>query len=81
MDDTLKRLEQLSNETGLSEDEVIAKAVQSGIRQLWRERTLAAYLNGDLSREEAIDQVGIDWVELADRQRDAMQEDLAWALK
>ena len=81
MDDTLKRLAQLSHETGLSEDEVIAKAVQSGIRQLWRERTLAAYLNGDLSREEAIDQVGIDWVELADRERDAMQEDLAWALK
>lgn len=81
MDDTLKRLAQLSHETGLSEDEVIAKAVQSGIRQLWRERTLAAYLKGDLSREEAIDQVGIDWVELADRQRDAMQEDLAWALK
>lgn len=81
MDDTLKRLEQLSHETGLSEDEVIAKAVQSGIRQLWRERTLAAYLKGDLPREEAIDQVGIDWVEMAERQRDAMQEDLAWALQ
>lgn len=81
MDDTLKRLEQLSHETGLSEDEVIARAVQAGIRQLWRERTLAAYLKGDMSREEAIDQVGIDWVELADRQRDAMKEDLAWALK
>lgn len=81
MKDTLKHLEQLSAETGLSEDEVIAKAVQSGIRQLWREHTLAAYLKGSLSREEAIEQVGIDWVELAERQRDAMEEDLAWALK
>lgn len=81
MKGTLKRLEQLSAETGLSEDEVIAKAVQSGIHQLWREHTLAAYLKGNLSREEAIEQVGIDWVELAERQRDAMEEDLAWALK
>jgi len=81
MKDTLKRLEQLSAETGLSEDEVIAKAVQSGIRQLWREHTLAAYLKGRLSREEAIDQVGIDWVELAERQRRAMEEDMAWALE
>ena len=81
MKDTLKRLAQLSAETGLSDDQVIAKALQSGIRQLWRERTLAAYLNDEISREEAVDQVGIDWVELAERQRDAMEEDLAWALK
>jgi hypothetical protein len=39
MQDTLKRIEQLSAETGLSDDQVIAKALQSGIRQLWRERT------------------------------------------
>lgn len=81
MKDTLKRLEQLSAETGLSDDQIIAKALQSGIRQLWRERTLAAYLSDEISREEAIDQVGIDWVELAERQRDAMEDDLAWALK
>lgn len=56
-------------------------AFQAGLRQLWRERILGQYLQDSISRDEAIKQVGIDWVELAERQHTAMQEDLAWALE
>lgn len=75
----LSDLQQLAEEMDVSEEEVIAEAVR--IRQLRRERTLAAYVRGELSRDEAIDRVGIDWVEMADRQREAVEEDVAWALK
>ncbi len=46
-----------------------------------RELVLSRYLRGKISRGEAIEAVGIDWVELAEKQRDAAIEDLAWAMK
>lgn len=58
----------------------LATLVEDGLRQLWRERVLGCYLRGQISRDEAIESAGIDWVELADRQHTAMREDLAWAL-
>jgi hypothetical protein len=73
-------LETLVRETRKPETEVVALAVQTGLRQLWRERILARYLRGEMTRDEAIDAVGIDWVELAERQHKAMLEDLAWAM-
>lgn len=74
-------LETLARETGKPEAEVVALAFQAGLRHLWRERTLSAYLRGEMTRDEAIEDVGIDWVELAERQQQGAMEDLAWALK
>jgi hypothetical protein len=59
----------------------MTQAFEVGVRQLWRERALARYLRGEMSREQAIEAAGIDWVELAERQRKAVVEDLAWALQ
>ncbi len=73
-------LQRLVQETKQSEAEVITQALESGLRQLWRERVLACFLRGELSREKAIEAVGIDWVDLAERQHAAMLEDLDWAL-
>jgi hypothetical protein len=39
---------------------------RTGLRQLWRERIFGRYLRGEISRDEAIETAGIDWVELAD---------------
>jgi len=77
----LAYLETLARETRVPEVEMLTRAFQTGVRQLWRERTLGRYLRGQLTREEAIRAVGIDWVELAERQHQAMLEDLAWALQ
>jgi hypothetical protein len=52
---------------------------EAGLRQLWREHVLGQYLQGEISREQAIERAGIDWVDLAERQYAAMTEDLAWA--
>jgi hypothetical protein len=80
MPETIKYLEALVRETHKPEAEIVARAFQTGLRQLWREQILGRYLRGDINRDKAIDFAGIDWVELAERQHTAMMEDLAWAL-
>jgi hypothetical protein len=81
MANVLTYLEALVRETHKPEAEVITLVLQTGLRQLWRERTLGRYLRGEIARDEAIKTVGIDWVEMAERQHQAMMEDLAWALE
>ena len=80
MESIITYLEALTRETKKPEAEVITMAFQIGLRQLWRELILGRYLRHEISRDEAIEVVGIDWVELAERQHEAMMEDLAWAL-
>ena len=77
MADTIKYLETLVRETHKPEAEVMARAFQTGLRQLWRERVLGQFLRGKITRDKAIELAGIDWVELAERQHKAMMEDLA----
>jgi hypothetical protein len=73
-------LETLARETQKPEAELITLAFQTGLKQLWRERALGRYLRGEITRDEAVEAAGIDWVELAERQHQAVTEDLAWAL-
>ncbi|MBI3757118.1 MAG: hypothetical protein HY267_03995 [Deltaproteobacteria bacterium] len=81
MTQTPTYLETLVRETHKPEAEVLTRAFQVGLRQLWREHVLSRYVRGEISRDEAITAVGIDLVELAERQRQAMQEDVTWALE
>ena len=81
MENTLTVIGNLTRETHKPESEVISMAFQTGIKQLWREHILGQFLRGDIPRNEAIESVGIDWVELAERQHNATMEDLSWALK
>lgn len=79
MENTIGYLETLIRETKKPESEVMTKAFQIGMRQLWREHILGRFLRHEISRGEAIESVGIDWVDLAERQKEAMMEDMAWA--
>ncbi|RME47194.1 MAG: hypothetical protein D6791_06485 [Chloroflexi bacterium] len=81
MAEVLTYLENLVRETHKPEAEIMTLALQTGLRQLWREHILGRYLRGEIARHEAVEAVGIDWVELAERQNEAMMEDLAWALE
>ncbi len=74
-------LESLMRETQKSESEVVAMAFETGLRQLWREQMLGRYLRGEIARNVAIESVGVDWVEMAERQNAAANEDLTWALE
>jgi hypothetical protein len=81
MTNTLTYLETLVRETHKPEAEVMTLAFQTGLKQLWREHILGRYLRSEITRNEAIENVGIDLVELSERQHKAMMEDLAWAMK
>ncbi len=74
-------LETLARETRQPEAEVIALALRTGLRQLWREHVLDQYLRGKTTREKAVEAVGIDWVDLAERQHQAAMEDVEWGLQ
>ena len=73
-------LEDLIRDTQKPEAEVVALATEAGLRQLWREHLLGRYLRGKLNRQQAIEAVGIDWVDMAERQHLAMAEDMQWGL-
>jgi hypothetical protein len=79
--DTVKYLQEIIQDSHKPEAEVMAQAFKTGVRQMWRERVLGKYLRHEITRGEAIDLTGIDWVELAERQHKAMLEDLAWAME
>ncbi|NLF06676.1 MAG: hypothetical protein GX594_01680 [Pirellulaceae bacterium] len=80
MSSTASFLEQLVRDTGKPEAEIVALAVETGARQLWREHVLGQYLRGEISRQQAAETVGMDWVDMAERQHVAMEEDIAWGL-
>ena len=80
MDKTFSYLEMLSQETDKSESEMMTMVFQKGVQQMWRERILGRYLHKEITRDDAIEAVGVDWVELAERQHEAMMEDLEWAM-
>jgi hypothetical protein len=78
MSATSHYLESLSRDMGRSEEDVLAEAVRTGLREMWRQQLLGRYLRGEIDRTVAIEEVGLDSVDLADRQAHAMREDLAW---
>ncbi len=80
MESMLTYLQRLIDETHKPEAEVLTLAFQVGLRELWREHVLGRYLRHEISREEAIDEAGLDLVELAEHQHQAVVEDVAWGL-
>jgi hypothetical protein len=47
---------------------------------LWAQTIIDLYLKGQISREDAIQAVGLKWVERAEQIRDAVLEDVRWGL-
>jgi len=60
--------------------EILAKALEIGIAKMKREAIIGQYLKGEIEREEAIKMVGFDLVILAERQKEAVLEDIEWGL-
>lgn len=78
MDKILEKLEFIVRQTHQDVPSLLAKATELGIEQLWIQTWLDLYLNGKMSREEAIKSVGTRLVRLAERQREAALEDVKW---
>ena len=79
-DVVLRELETLAGERKEDVATIIAKAVKIGIEKMRQDIILERYLKKAITREEAIKLVGMELVRLAERQREAVLEDVKWGL-
>lgn len=78
--DLSERVREIADARDLPESEVFERALERGIEDLWEDLVLARYLDGDIGREEAVELIGRATVERAERERDVVEEDIAWGL-
>lgn len=79
MDSTLtERVEELARERGVPESEILEQAIERGVDDLWVESVLSKYVEGEMERERAVELVGLDRVKRADREVEAVEEDVEW---
>lgn len=81
-DDTLSdRVRALATHHETEESVIIQRALETGVNELYRDMVITRYLSEEISREEAIDELGIEIVEEVDSAREAVDEDIAWGLQ
>lgn len=78
--DISDRVREIAEARGLPESEVLERALERGLEDIWEELVLARYLDGKLEREDAIERVGRAKVERAEREREIVEEDVDWGL-
>ena len=59
---------------------ILAQAIEIGISKLWTDTILNLYLSKKITRRKAIRLIGLDMVNLTDRQNQIAQEDVKWGL-
>lgn len=79
--DVSDRVREIAQYRDTDEAAVIQQAVESGVETLWRDVVIAKYLDGDLTREAAIDELGADVIHRVDQAKDAIDEDIEWGLE
>jgi hypothetical protein len=76
--ETSDYLSALVQGTNRPEEEVLVEALKTGLREMWRRQLVGRYLRGEITRDAAVAELGLDLIELAERQRQAMEEDVQW---
>lgn len=78
--DLTERVQELADARGIPESEVLEQALERGVEALWVDLVLARYLNDDIDRDRAIELVGRDRVKRAERELQAVEDDVRWGL-
>ncbi len=60
---------------------ILAQAMQAGMRALYQEALIQAYLLGKVSREKVWQELGEERLEEIEYQRDALKRDVIWGLQ
>lgn len=60
--------------------EVLGEALREGMKSLYLDAVLAAFLRGDLSREEAVSRTSETTVVRAEAEARVVREDVSWGL-
>lgn len=80
-DTVSERVRELAEHHEMDESAVIQQAVETGVETLYRDMVVSRYLDDEITREEAIEHLGIDLVEEVEIARDAVEEDVKWGLR
>ena len=78
--DLTERVREIANARDVPESEVLEQALERGVEDLWQELVLTRYLNEEIAREKAIELAGFDRVKRAERETEAVEEDVRWGL-
>ena len=71
---------ELAERHDIDESAVIQRAVETGVETLYRNMLVRKYLADEITREEAVDQLGIEVIEEVESARAAVEEDVEWGL-
>ena len=72
---------ELAEHHGIDESAVIQRAVETGVETLYRNMLVRKYLADEITREKAVDQLGIEVVQEVESARDGVEEDVNWGLQ
>lgn len=78
--DVSERVREIARYREAEESEIIQRAFENGVENLWRDVVISKYLNGEIDQEEAVDELGADVVNRVDQAKDAIDEDIEWGL-
>ena len=78
---TFDELEFIVKETGEDEITVLAQAFQEGLKHLYRQKVVDAFIKGKLARAEAVKILGLETVEDLEYQKDAIRKDIQWGVR
>lgn len=76
--DLTERVQEIAEARGVPESEVFEQALERGVEDMWLDLTITRYLNGELSRSEAVESVGEERLRRAEREAEAVEEDVRW---
>jgi hypothetical protein len=76
-----EHLDFLLAQEGRDEATVLAQALRTGVEALYREALVEAYLLGKISREKALEELGLERLAEVEYQRNALRRDVEWGLK
>lgn len=74
------RVRTLASERDVAESAIIQEAIEAGLETLWRDYVVSQYLDGEVSRADAVEELGEDVVRDVERARDAVDADVEWGL-
>ena len=74
------RVRELARHLDIEESEVLQQALETGVETLYRDMVITRYLDGDLTREEAVDELGAAVINEVDSAREAIEDDVEWGL-
>ena len=78
--DLSDRVREIARYRDTEEAAIIQRAAEAGIETLWRDVVISKYLDGEISREDACDELGVDVITQVDQAKSAIDEDIEWGM-